>query len=41
VGSGYGDKYAESLDYEGMYTIEVNEDSAVRIVYSAILANLA
>jgi hypothetical protein len=24
-----------------MYTIEVNDDSAVRIVYNAILANLA
>jgi hypothetical protein len=24
-----------------MYTIEVNEDPAVRIVYNAILANLA
>jgi len=34
-------KYAESLGYKGMYTIEVNEDSAVRIVYNAILANLA
>jgi len=33
-------KYAESLGYKGMYTIEVNEDSAVRIVYNAILANL-
>ena len=34
-------KYAESLGYKGMYTIEVNDDSAVRIVYNAILANLA
>src|SRR6476620_4377064 len=34
-------KYAESLGYKGMYTIEVNEDAAVRIVYNAILANLA
>jgi hypothetical protein len=33
--------YAESLGYKGMYTIEVNDDSAVRIVYNAILANLA
>ena len=33
-------KYAESLGYKGMYTIEVNDDSAVRIVYNAILANL-
>jgi hypothetical protein len=34
-------KYAESLGYKGMYTIEVSEDAAVRIVYNAILANLA
>ena len=34
-------KYAESLGYKGMYTIEVNEDPAVRIIYNAILANLA
>ena len=34
-------KYGESLGYKGMYTIEVNDDSAVRIVYNAILANLA
>ena len=33
-------KYAESLGYKGMYTIEVNEDAAVRIIYNAILANL-
>ena len=33
-------KYAESLGYKGMYTIEVSEDAAVRIVYNAILANL-
>jgi hypothetical protein len=33
--------YAESLGYKGMYTIEVNDDSAVRIIYNAILANLA
>ena len=34
-------KYAESLGYKGMYTIEVSEDPAVRIIYNAILANLA
>ena len=34
-------KYAESLGYKGMYTIEVSEDAAVRIIYNAILANLA
>jgi hypothetical protein len=33
--------YAESLGYKGMYTIEVNDDSAVRIIYNAIVANLA
>jgi hypothetical protein len=33
-------KYAESIGYKGRYTIEVNDDSAVRIVYNAILANL-
>jgi hypothetical protein len=34
-------KYAESIGYKGRYTIEVNDDSAVRIIYNAILANLA
>ena len=34
-------KYAESIGYKGRYTIEVNDDTAVRIVYNAILANLA
>ena len=34
-------KYSESLGYKGMYTIEVSEDPAVRIIYNAILANLA
>jgi hypothetical protein len=34
-------KYAESLGYKGRYTIEVNEDPAVRIVYNAVIANLA
>jgi len=34
-------KYAESIGFKGRYTIEVNDDSAVRIVYNTILANLA
>jgi hypothetical protein len=34
-------KYAESLGYKGMYTIEMNDDAAVRIIYNAIVANLA
>jgi hypothetical protein len=33
--------YAESIGYKGVYAIEVNDDSAVRIIYNAILANLA
>ena len=33
--------YAESIGYKGVYAIEVNDDSAVRIVYNAIVANLA
>lgn len=33
-------KYAESIGYRGLYTIEVNDDAAVRIVYNAVLANL-
>jgi hypothetical protein len=33
-------KYAESIGFRGRYTIEVNDDSAVRIVYNTILANL-
>lgn len=33
--------YAESIGYKGVYAIEVNGDSAVRIVYNTILANLA
>jgi hypothetical protein len=33
--------YAESLGYKGLYTIEVNPDPAIRIVYNTILANIA
>jgi len=33
--------YAESIGYKGVYAIDVNGDSAVRIVYNSILANLA
>jgi hypothetical protein len=33
--------YAESIGYKGVYAIEVNTDTAVRIIYNAILANLA
>ena len=33
--------YAESIGYKGVYAIEVNGDSAVRIVYNTIVANLA
>ncbi|MCC7009583.1 MAG: twin-arginine translocation signal domain-containing protein [Acidobacteria bacterium] len=33
-------KYAESIGYKGRYTIEVNEDPAVRIVYNTVLTNL-
>lgn len=34
-------KYAESIGYRGLYTIEVNDDAAVRIIYNTVLANLA
>jgi hypothetical protein len=34
-------RYTESLGYKGLYSIEVNGHPAVRIVYNAILANLA
>ena len=34
-------RYAESIGYEGFYTIEVSEDPAVRVIYSAILGGLA
>jgi hypothetical protein len=33
--------FAESVGYKGLYTIEVNPDPAIRIVYNTILANLA
>ncbi len=34
-------RYSESIGYKGLYTIEVNPDQAIRIVYNTILANLA
>ena len=34
-------KYAESIGFRGRYTIEVNDDTAVRVVYNTVLANLA
>jgi hypothetical protein len=34
-------RYAESLGYKGLYTIEVNPDSAIRVVYNTIVAALA
>jgi hypothetical protein len=33
-------KFAESNGYRGLYTIEVNPDSAIRVVYNTILAGL-
>ena len=33
--------FAESLGFRGLYTIEVNPDPAIRIVYNTILANIA
>jgi hypothetical protein len=33
--------FAESVGYKGLYTIEVNPDPAIRIVYNTILANIA
>jgi hypothetical protein len=33
-------KYTESLGYKGLYSIEVNPEPAIRIVYNTILANL-
>jgi hypothetical protein len=33
--------FAESIGYKGLYTIEVNPDPAIRIVYNTILANIA
>ena len=32
--------FAESIGFRGLYTIEVNPDPAIRIVYNTILANL-
>jgi len=32
--------YTESLGYKGLYSIEVNPDPAIRIVYNTIIANL-
>ncbi len=34
-------RFAESIGYKGLYTIEVSEDAAVRVLYNAILGNLA
>ena len=34
-------RYAESIGCKGFYTIEVSEDPAVRVIYSAILGGLA
>ena len=34
-------RYAESIGYKGLYTIEVNPDPAIRIVYNTVLAALA
>ena len=33
--------FAESIGYKGLYTIEVSQDPAIRIVYNTILANIA
>jgi hypothetical protein len=33
--------FAESIGFKGLYTIEVNPDPAIRIVYNTILANIA
>jgi sugar phosphate isomerase/epimerase len=33
-------RYAESIGYKGLYTIEVSQDPAVRVLYNAILAAL-
>jgi hypothetical protein len=33
--------FAESIGYKGLYTIEVNPDPAIRIVYNTILATIA
>jgi hypothetical protein len=34
-------RYAESIGYRGLYTIEVSQDPAVRVIYNVVLANLA
>jgi hypothetical protein len=34
-------RYAESLGYKGLWTIEVNPDPAIRIVYNTILSAIA
>ena len=33
-------QYSESLGYKGLYSIEVNPEPAIRIVYNTIVANL-
>jgi hypothetical protein len=33
--------FSESIGFKGLYTIEVNADPAIRIVYNTILANIA
>jgi hypothetical protein len=33
-------RYTESLGYKGLYSIEVNPEPAIRIVYNTIIANL-
>ena len=34
-------RYAESLGYKGLYTIEVSTDPVIRVVYNTVLAGLA
>jgi hypothetical protein len=34
-------RFTESLGYKGLYTIEVDFDPAVRMVYNTVLANLS
>jgi hypothetical protein len=34
-------RFAESLGYKGLYTIEVDFDPAVRMIYNTVLANLS
>jgi hypothetical protein len=33
-------RFAESIGYKGLYTIEVSQDPAIRVVYNLVLANL-